>query len=69
MRSSKGRRRFTNKTTVGRQRNGSSAAQALNELCRRTLALYLGTTQTKLDGRVATTQYALDVVDYGTESG
>ena len=49
--------------TVGRRRNGSGAAQALNELCRRTLALYLGTHADELDERVATT---LDVVDYGT---
>ena len=52
--------------TVGRRRNGSGAAQALNELCRRTLALYLGTHADELDERVATTQCALDVVDYGT---
>ena len=52
--------------TVGRRRNGSGAAQALNELCRRTLALYLGTHADELDERVASAQRTLDVVDYGT---
>ena len=52
--------------TVGRRRNGSGAAQALDELGRRTLALNLGAHADELDGRVATTQRALDVVDYGT---
>ena len=51
---------------VGRRRNGSGAAQALDELCRRTLALNLGTHADELDERVATAQRALDVVDYGT---
>ena len=52
--------------TVGRRRNGGGAAQALNELSRRTLTLNLGAHADELDERVATTQCALDVVDYGT---
>ena len=52
--------------TIGRRRNGSGAAQALNELCRRTLALNLSAHADELDERVATTQRALDVVDYST---
>ena len=40
--------------TVGRRRNGSGAAQAINELGRRTLALNLGAHADKLDERVAT---------------
>ena len=52
--------------TVGRWRNGSGAAQAFNKLCRRTLALDLCAHADELDERVATTQRALDVVDYGT---
>ena len=50
--------------TVGRRRNGSGAAQALNELGRRTLALNLCAHADELDERVATTQCALDVIDY-----
>ena len=51
---------------IGCRRNGSGAAQAFNKLCRRTLALHLGTHANKLDKRVATAQCALDVVDHGT---
>ena len=51
---------------IGRRRNGSGATQAFNKLCRRTLALNLGTHANELDEWVATTQCALDVIDYGT---
>ena len=52
--------------TVRRRRNGSGTAQALDKLCRRSLALNFGTHANELDERVATTQCALDVIDYGT---
>ena len=51
---------------VGRRRDDGGTAQALNKLGRRTLALNLGAHADELDERVATTQCALDVVDYGT---
>jgi|GEM_PF-5438442 len=50
---------------IGHRRNGGGAAQAFNKLCRRTLALHLGTHANKLDKRVATAQCALDVIDDG----
>ena len=49
---------------VGRRRNDGGTAQALDELCRRALALNFGTHADELDERVATTQCALDVIDY-----
>ena len=51
---------------IGHRRNGGGAAQAINELGRRTLALNLGAHADKLDERVATAQRTLDVVDYRT---
>ena len=51
---------------VGRRRDCGGTAQALNKLGRRTLALNLSAHADELDERVATTQCALDVVDYGT---
>ena len=50
---------------IGRRRNGSGATQAFNKLCRCALALDLCAHADKLDERVATTQCALDVIDYG----
>lgn len=49
---------------IGCRRDGGGTAQAFNKLRRRTLALNLGTHANELDKWVATTQCALDVIDY-----
>ena len=50
---------------IGRRRNGGGAAQTLDELRRRTLALNLGAHADELNERVASAQRTLDVVDHG----
>ena len=50
---------------IERGRDGSGAAQTLNKLRRRALALDLGTHANELDKWVATAQRTLDVVDHG----